>query len=92
MATKRYSDPELGAMPNVNATGLNEAYAANKVMKKVTDRVGSKRVPRQTAPKNASTKLIRTGPAVTPPSNANSTTTGVTNSALMASAKKLLSK
>lgn len=29
-AQKQYSDADMNAMPNVNATGLNQAAAANK--------------------------------------------------------------
>lgn len=95
---KQYSDPELGAMPNVNSTGLNDE---SRIMNKVNARIGSKQVPRKTAPKKARTPLIRTGKttpvatnAIKPGAqgNAASTTTGVNSGALQAAAARLLSK
>lgn len=92
---KTYSDPELGQMPDVKDTGLNEAAAANKVMKKVSSRVGSKRVARKTAPKaGPATRLVRAIAPIKAPAQGNSasTTPGINSDAMMAAAKKLLGK
>lgn len=81
---KQYSDPELGAMPNVNSTGLNDE---SRIMNKVNARVGSKQVPRKTAPKKARTPLIRTGKTTPVATNAIKH-----SGALQAAAARLLSK